>query len=344
MRSTLLFYWLGPERSWAWTVTGDRISAVPLPARAEIEALVTEHQSAIQSALSDPLQTAGSAGERLYRTLIVPLGLSDPGAIVIVPDGALHQVNFETLVVPDTTDAQPTVTVAARASTRRYWIEDVTLQIAPSLAMLQVAARPSAASLLLVGNATARPPDFPALSYAAAEMTGIRRHFPAESVTVIGGDGASPAAFKDAQPGRFGVIHFTSHAVANVESPLDSAVILSGPDSGYKLYAREVAALPLAAELVTVSACRSAGDRAYAGEGLVGFAWAFLRAGSRRVVAGLWDVDDRSTATLMDHLYARVAAGEDPAAALREAKLALMKGGYPRPYYWAPFELFTVVL
>jgi CHAT domain-containing protein len=76
----------------------------------------------------------------------------------------------------------------------------------------------------------------------------------------------------------------------------------------------------------------------------VGFAWAFLRAGSRRVVAGLWDVDDRSTATLMDHLYARVAAGEDPAAALREAKLALMKGGYPRPYYWAPFELFTVVL
>jgi hypothetical protein len=45
------------------------------------------------------------------------------------------------------------------------------------------------------------------------------------------------------------------------------------------------------------------GGRAMSGEGLVGFAWAFLRAGAKRVVAGLWDVDDRSTAALMDALY-----------------------------------------
>ena len=93
-----------------------------------------------------------------------------------------------------------------------------------------------------------------------------------------------------------------------------------------------------------MSACRSAGERAYAGEGLVGFAWAFLRAGSRRVVAGLWDVDDRSTAALMEEVYARLAAGAPPAAALREAKRALLHGAYPKPYYWAPFQLFTVVL
>ena len=61
---------------------------------------------------------------------------------------------------------------------------------------------------------------------------------------------------------------------------------------------------------MTVSACRSAGERVYAGEGLVGFAWAFLRAGARRVVAGLWDVDDRSTADLMDAIYTRLAAGD----------------------------------
>ena len=69
---------------------------------------------------------------------------------------------------------------------------------------------------------------------------------------------------------------------------MDLAVIFSGPDTAFKLYARDVAEMPLTADLVTVSACRSAGDRAYSGEGLVGFAWAFLRAGSRRVVAGLW--------------------------------------------------------
>ncbi|HXI31305.1 MAG TPA: CHAT domain-containing protein, partial [Vicinamibacterales bacterium] len=132
---------------------------------------------------------------------------------------------------------------------------------------------------------------------------------------------------------------------ANLSSPLDSAVILSGPGEAYKLYARDVADRPLHAELVTVSACRSAGERAYSGEGLVGFAWAFLRAGARRVIAGLWDVDDRSTAELMDDLYAGIAAGETVPHALRAAKLSLLArgGNYARPYYWAPFQVFTVV-
>jgi CHAT domain-containing protein len=138
------------------------------------------------------------------------------------------------------------------------------------------------------------------------------------------------------------MIHFTTHAAANTESPLDSAVILSGPPDGFRLYARDVAGLPLGAELVTVSACRSAGERAYSGEGLVGFAWAFLRAGSRRVVAGLWDVDDRSTAGLMDAFYGRLAAGERPARALRLAKLSMLGGEFAQPYYWGPFQIFTV--
>jgi CHAT domain-containing protein len=95
-----------------------------------------------------------------------------------------------------------------------------------------------------------------------------------------------------------------------------------------------------------VSACRSAGERAYSGEGLIGFSWAFLRAGARRVIAGLWDVDDRSTAELMDRLYANLAAGQAPARALRRAKLSLIAQGgtFARPYNWGPFELFTVSL
>ena len=96
---------------------------------------------------------------------------------------------------------------------------------------------------------------------------------------------------------------------------LDSAIILSGPEREFKPYARDVTDLPLRAELVTVSACRSAGERAFSGEGLIGFAWAFLRAGTKRVVAGLWDVDDRSTAELMDRFYERLATGASPASA-----------------------------
>lgn len=53
-------------------------------------------------------------------------------------------------------------------------------------------------------------------------------------------------------------------------------------DDTYKLHARDIVALPLTAELVTLSACHSAGARAFAGEGLVGLAWGFLSAGAER--------------------------------------------------------------
>jgi CHAT domain-containing protein/Tfp pilus assembly protein PilF len=378
--TALLFYWLAPARSRVWVVTGDAIQSVVLPPAAEIEALVAQHQSAIQNALSDPLAEDVTAGDRLYEMLVRPVASRIPqgASVTIVPDGALARLSFETLTIR----AAP----PGAAGGKRYWMEDATIQMAPSLAPLKrrVASGPTAVpravptssagapaastlasgpgsgstrastagaaaqssgrpeSVLLVGNPTPRPPEFPALSYAAAEMAGITKHFADASVTRLDGERATPAAFRESDPRRFEVIHFTAHAVANVEAPLDSAVILSGPDQAFKLYARDVVAMPLTADLVTVSACRSAGERAYSGEGLVGFAWAFLRAGSERVIAGLWDVDDRSTAALMEAFYAGLAKGAPPAAALREAKLKLIKQGFPKPYYWAAFQLFTV--
>ena len=106
---------------------------------------------------------------------------------------------------------------------------------------------------------------------------------------------------------------------------MESALILSPGPSGYTLTAREVMSVPLKADLVTLSACRSAGAKTYSGEGLVGLSWAFLRAGAGSVVAGLWDVTDGSTAKLMGDFYALMAKGSDPAEALRTAKLTLMR-------------------
>jgi CHAT domain-containing protein/tetratricopeptide (TPR) repeat protein len=332
--TTLLSYWLGPHRSYAWTIDGKAIRLHTLPAAADLEMLIRQHQETIHEALADPLAPEG-AGEKLRTLLVEPiLGSVRPGtAVVIVPDGALHGLNFETL--------------PAAGMPRRYLIDDLQLQIAPSLALLERRREVlSTRSLLVVGNPTPRNPDFPSLRYASAEISGIASHFLGEGSRTYQGDQATPRAFRNAQPEQFSFVHFTAHATANRESPLDSAVILSGPDDTYKLYARDVADLPLRAELVTVSACRSAGERVYAGEGLVGFAWAFLRAGARRVIAGLWDVDDRSTADLMDAMYARLAAGDTPPQALRAAKLALMaRGGVTaKPYYWGPFQVFTVTL
>ena len=149
--------------------------------------------------------------------------------------------------------------------------------------------------------------------------------------------------YRSASPDKFRVIHFATHSLPNRQSPLDSALILSPRNGVYKLYARDIAEVPLRAQLVTISACKSAGAKTYSGEGEVGLAWAFLQAGASNVIAGLWDVDDTYTPALMDALYSGMERGLNPAEALRNAKLKMIRSqtvGH-KPYYWGPFLIFT---
>jgi len=338
MRSVFVFYWIGSTRSYAWLVTGDRVRFIPLETNAgAIKPLVEQYRNTIVTSLADPLAAQGGAGDTLFQQLVQPVAAAIPrGArVVIVPDGALNILNFETLPVP--------------GDRRHYWIEDVEIVVAPSLGALTVKpfkASASQRSVLLIGDPVPADSKYPSLRYASAEMMFVSDAF-GDRASVYRASQATPSQYLASQPGKFGIVHFTAHAEANAESPLDSAVILSrdddAPAGGYKLYARDVAERPLSADLVTISACRSAGERTYAGEGLVGFAWAFLRAGARRVIAGLWDVDDRSTAMLMGRAYSSLAAGASPSQALRTAKLEMIRSGTAtaKPYYWAPFQLFV---
>jgi CHAT domain-containing protein len=207
----------------------------------------------------------------------------------VAPDGALHGLNLEALPMP--------------GDEPRYWVEEATVSIAPSLAMLN--ARNGSVKkdkrLLLIGDPVGVDRSYPPLAYAAGEIAGITQRFGAERSVVISRERATPDVWRTSEPGGYSAIHFTAHATANRESPLDSAVLLAGG----KLYARDVMATPLTADLVTVSACRGVGTRMYSGEGLVGFAWAFLHAGARNVIAGLWDVNDQSTSRPVSRIGGR---------------------------------------
>ena len=85
-----------------------------------------------------------------------------------------------------------------------------------------------------------------------------------------------------------------------------------------------------------------------AGDDRVGLVRAFLVAGAARVLASLWPVDDALTEVFMQRLYAALAAGQHPAAALRSAQLASIQPGaqpgaqvgeQPHPCHWAAFTL-----
>jgi CHAT domain-containing protein len=360
--ATLLFYWLGTEHAYLWAITPAKITLIPLPAQAEIVARAGRYRKALLDA-EDPLEARNEDGQALYRLLVAPASklIRRNAPVMILADGALSQLNFETLLVPG---PSPEAGKGSDPGTEtHYLLDDATLLSAPSLAML-AAAKPARAqdrNLLLLGNPVSPSQDYPSLPLFGSEMTQIERHFAARHLAVFAGRQATPAAYLTGNPAQYAYIHFVSHAIASRTDPLDSAIILSGSalsgsalsgsalsggeasGDSFKLYARDIMEHPIDARLVTISACYGSGTRSYAGEGLVGLSWAFLRAGAHSVIGALWEVSDDSTPRLMDNLYQGLEAGQEPAVALRGAKLKLLhsQSRFRMPFYWAPFQIYT---
>jgi CHAT domain-containing protein/tetratricopeptide (TPR) repeat protein len=334
--AVLLEYWLSPNHSYLWVITPEKVVLHMLPPKGEILPLIRSYRAVVTGG-RNPLDVASDTGLKLYNALLAPAMADAGGAtqFIIVPDDELYSLNFETL--PDGNNLN------------RFWIDRATVRISPSLNYLAShaprATGRTAPRLLLIGDPVQSLPQYPHLEYASKEIDAVAATMAADHPLIVRGAAATPDAYVGSKPGDFTFIHFSAHAAAAAKraSALDSSVILSGPPDKCRLVARDVLSVPLNAELVTVSACRSAGGKTYGGEGLVGFAWAFMKAGAGNVIAGLWDVNDRSTVQLMTGLYSRIAAGAPAAEALRSSKLALIHGGgsYAKPFYWAPFELYT---
>jgi CHAT domain-containing protein/Tfp pilus assembly protein PilF len=330
--TVILSYWLSPRRSSVWVIGSGPLVRFDLPPDKEIAALVEKYMDTIR-ADGDPLARRDPVADALYQAVLGPVyKLVPPGAnVIVVPDGALDQINFETLVV-----AGPRP---------HYWIEDASIATAPSLRPLtsDIQDRARAPRLLLIGDPVLVGTDFLPLPNVKKEIAAVQEQFPQLTHAVFTGADAVPERYAEAGPANFTTIHFATHATANRESPLNSAIILSHHGESFKLYARDVAQVPLRADLVTISACHSAGAKTYSGEGRMGFAWAFLLAGAQNVIASLWDMDDAGSVQIMRQLYAGIAAGQPPARALRTAKLALMRSSdrYKAPYFWGSLQVFT---
>ena len=327
----LLSYWLAPRRSLLWVIDSAGLHSFALPKEEEIASQVGRYNDAIQGR-ENPIETGNEAGRWLFANLLGEhYRVPKDSHVVIEPDGDLHQLNFESLPAADG---------------RHYWIEDATVSIAPAMGLLRRSEYLPARRLLVFGDPGFDGTEFQRLSNVKAELEAVENHFSKSERDVYVSSRATPAAYRASHPENYSTLHFATHAVPNGESPLDSAIVLAGKPDSRKLYAREILQYPLTADLVTLSACQTAGSRTYHGEGLTGFSWAFLSAGARNVVAGLWDVNDRATAILMKNFYHELSSGLSPASALRQAKLDLMapEGAYRKPKYWAAFETFTSAL
>jgi CHAT domain-containing protein/tetratricopeptide (TPR) repeat protein len=287
-------------------------------------------------------------------------------AVVVVPDGALHLLPFEALVMRTGTgrgdvrfwlDEGPPVRYGSSAtsllSLTRRATTGVNGSVRPRLLSVSNPDYAPAGSAATSGGTRGAVPRWPALPGTARETEAIRRAFAPESIAIVSGPAATEARVRTALPGRR-FLHFATHGfVTERQSDVLAGLVLTPPDSssvrsdddGYlQLY--EIYELRLASDLAVLSACGTQQGSRVAGEGVFALSRGFLTAGAKRVIASLWEVSDASTAELMGRFFAALAGpartGGDPAysALLRDAKRRLRADSrWADPFYWAPFIL-----
>ncbi|MCP4443302.1 MAG: CHAT domain-containing protein, partial [Aureispira sp.] len=141
----------------------------------------------------------------------------------------------------------------------------------------------------------------------------------------------------------YGVIHLAMHGILNKKHPILSNLAFTKDDDLEQnnfLHAYEISQLELHADLVVLSACETGYGKFKQGEGVLSLARSFMYAGVPSLVVSLWQVNDASTAQIMNYFYENLAKKKDKATALQQAKLEYLKtakGLAAHPAFWAPF-------
>jgi CHAT domain-containing protein len=191
-----------------------------------------------------------------------------------------------------------------------------------------------------------RAPKLTRLPFSRQEAAAIAALVPASDRLEATGFRATRALATSGDLAGFRIVHFATHGFLNSEHPGLSGLVLSlvRPDGSAQdgfLRLNDIYNLHLSADVVVLSACQTALGKEIRGEGIVGLTRGFMYAGTPRVVASLWQVDDLATAELMRLFYDGMLTRRlPPAAALRAAQRSL--AAQPRwssPFYWSGFVL-----
>ena len=274
-----------------------------------------------------------SVSRELYDLLVRPVTKELRGIshLVVVPDKELFRVPFEALV-----DRQ----------TGRFLIQGRMVSYAPSASLhvrlREKLSRDRKAPLALTLAATGAENGgnrYVSLPGAVAEAHSIAAAYPRGSLLANPSKEEFLAALSRNQ-----VLHFSGHAVPDVERPFASKLVLADTPAehtevyAYELYDRTFPDL----KLVVLSACGTAEPTNPALGTAATLAGPFLAAGVLQVIGSQWRVDDAATRLFFAAFHRRVAKGADATTALHATKLEFLHNGnadLASPRVWGAFVL-----
>jgi tetratricopeptide (TPR) repeat protein len=268
----------------------------------------------------------------VYRDLFGLHPFQSGTSYILLMDGALNLLPVEALVTGPEVRPSP--------ADWPYVLERALISYAWSLQTLReqgpTAGGKGFSGFFLSGNLRSSP----LLKAIETERSDLQKIIPTGSWYT--NEQATTAAFRKALASS-AVLHISSHAFTKKDSlDIPHIELFDAP-----FYLFELKGLEYRPELVVLGACRTGDGRMVTGEGAQSLARAFTGGGARAVIAGWWNVNDETAASLMKGIYSQLKIQQDSsgvkinaARALRAAKLNWLKDPavpylHKLPYYWA---------
>jgi CHAT domain-containing protein len=356
-------YWVGAADSYAWLLTGSHVRLVRLghtdALRAAADAVHTAYKTPDGRSMEERLH----AGAMLSSLVLQPVVSQLPASVtrlIIIPDGPLHYVSFAAL--PMRADAGDSFLIGkyeVAFGSSMTGVLSIDNRERRTNGMLLVADAVYAADDPRLAHAKAsrslleaEPSELRnALNIAALERlpataTEARdiAHMAAPlTVDDLEGFEATRDAVLSRPLERYRYVHFAVHATTDAEIPQLSSLVLSNYDAGgrrlsNRIWAGDLMGRRFNARAVVLSACDTALGPEIGGEGLFSLRYVLLARGAESVIASLWAVPDRSTATLMQVFYKGLLQQNlRPESALTLAMREMLQQGPRDPAFWAPF-------
>jgi len=356
---SIFIYSIGEEISILAVIINNDIEYYQLPGRDKIERSIRAYLKLLSSPSNDRF-IGRKAATRILNEIFFPVlenKFKEIKKIIIIPDGLLFYLPFETLILESTGN-----------KSCMFVIEKYDVSYSPSLSFLHalnqnLLERKTRNNCLIIGdpnyNSFKSQSDnqylnafmnnmerlgfsLDPLPYTKKEALMIKNVIKSKKAKVCLNNEASEDNLKKLNLKKYSIIHFACHGFIDEEAPTRSALVLSNKQGSKQdglLQVGEIYDLELDADLVVLSACQTGRGHIARGEGILGLTRTFFYSGARSVISTLWSINDISTAIFMKHFYLYLSKGMRKSEALRSAKLKMIYSQYSHPFYWAAFIL-----
>lgn len=283
---------------------------------------------------STEARQTGDLLHTLYNQLWLPVSRNiKTGKVIIIPDGILYKLNFE-ILTPSKINRLEELAKASLLSTHtisyQYSLflldqQDVSSRIENSY----VAFVPGFSDEIKETYKHSRD----SLDYDNSYLSLLPQPFTISLATktqdLFGGNtylyGESTLSSFKNNAGQHKIIYIGTHAEADNLHPEFSKLIFAkntkSKDENNYLYLFDIYNCDLRSNLSVLTACETGVPGYEDGEGMISLAHAFNYAGSESIVMGLWKIDEKTSAVIMELFYKNLVKGMPKDEALRKAKL-----------------------